>query len=147
MAQPPPGVEEDDCLLECRHLFCPHLPRDKVAFITGGGSGTGLRIAEVFMRLPGSWPLPLASAAVDQGLKEFGKIDILVNCVAGHFLCPASMLSFNAFKTVMDIDALGLGCFTRFFRVRVLWAGLPLLSLPAHRLLCVLQDHGGVMMR
>ncbi|KAI5946602.1 Peroxisomal 2,4-dienoyl-CoA reductase [Manis javanica] len=32
---------------------------------------------------------------------------------AGNFLCPASVLSFNAFKTVMDIDALEHGCFMR----------------------------------
>lgn len=26
---------------------------------------------------------------------------------AGNFLCPASSLSFNAFKTVMEIDTMG----------------------------------------
>uniref|UniRef100_A0A7J8IYQ8 Peroxisomal 2,4-dienoyl-CoA reductase [(3E)-enoyl-CoA-producing] n=1 Tax=Molossus molossus TaxID=27622 RepID=A0A7J8IYQ8_MOLMO len=128
MTQPPPDVSEDDCLPEYQHLFCPDLLRDKVAFITGGGSGIGFRIAEIFMRhgchtaarklaaatgqrcLPLSMDVrapPAIKAAVDQALKEFGKIDILINCAAGNFLCPASTLSFNAFKAVMDIDTLG----------------------------------------
>uniref|UniRef100_A0A8C5KGT8 Peroxisomal 2,4-dienoyl-CoA reductase [(3E)-enoyl-CoA-producing] n=1 Tax=Jaculus jaculus TaxID=51337 RepID=A0A8C5KGT8_JACJA len=113
---------------------------DKVAFITGGGSGIGFRIAEIFMRhgchtviASRSFPrvslaakklvtttgrrcLPLCMdvrvppavmSAVDQALKEFDKIDILINCAAGNFLCPASALSFNAFKTVVDIDTIG----------------------------------------
>ncbi|XP_038942722.1 peroxisomal 2,4-dienoyl-CoA reductase [(3E)-enoyl-CoA-producing] isoform X2 [Rattus norvegicus] len=112
MTQQPPDVEEDDCLSEYHHLFCPDLLQDKVAFITGGGSGIGFRIAEIFMRhgchtvivsrsLPrvseaakklvaatGKRCLPLSMdvrvppavmAAVDQALKEFGKIDILIN--------------------------------------------------------------------
>lgn len=140
MAHPPPDVPEDDCLPEYRHLFSPDLLQDKVAFITGGGSGIGFRIAEIFMRhgchvviasrslprvsaaarkltaatgrrcLPLSLDVrapPVIIAAVDQALKEFGKIDILINCAAGNFLCPAGALSFNAFKTVIDIDTLG----------------------------------------
>ncbi|XP_057606749.1 peroxisomal 2,4-dienoyl-CoA reductase [(3E)-enoyl-CoA-producing] isoform X2 [Hippopotamus amphibius kiboko] len=160
MAQPPPDVNEDDCLLEYRHFFCPDLLQDKVAFITGGGSGIGFRIAEIFMRhgchtviasrsLPrvsmaarklvaatGQRCLPLSldvrvplatAAAVEQALKEFGKIDILINCAAGNFLCPASALSFNAFKTVMDIDTLGT-----FNVSRVLYEKF-------------FRDHGGVI--
>uniref|UniRef100_A0A7N5K9Z6 Peroxisomal 2,4-dienoyl-CoA reductase [(3E)-enoyl-CoA-producing] n=1 Tax=Ailuropoda melanoleuca TaxID=9646 RepID=A0A7N5K9Z6_AILME len=140
--------------------FSIHISRDKVAFITGGGSGIGFRIAEIFMRhgchtiiasrsLPrvsksatklaaatGQRCLPLSldvraipaiTAAVDQALKEFGKIDILVNCAAGNFLCPASALSFNAFKTVMDIDTLGT-----FNTCRVLYEKF-------------FRDHGGVI--
>ncbi|KFP32702.1 Peroxisomal 2,4-dienoyl-CoA reductase, partial [Colius striatus] len=46
-------------------------------------------------------------AAVEAALKEFERINILVNGAAGNFLCPASALSFNAFKTVIDIDTIG----------------------------------------
>lgn len=138
--QPPPDVDTDDCLQEYSYLFSPDILKGQVAFITGGGSGIGFRIAEVLMRhgcrtviasrnmqrlteaakklsaATGQRCLPLMldvrqpqtiAAAVDEALKEFSKIDILVNNAAGNFLCPASSLSFNAFKTVMDIDALG----------------------------------------
>ncbi|KAM9555043.1 peroxisomal 2,4-dienoyl-CoA reductase [(3E)-enoyl-CoA-producing] isoform 4-T4 [Guaruba guarouba] len=47
------------------------------------------------------------AAAVDEALREFKRIDILINGAAGNFLCPASALSFNAFKTVIDIDTIG----------------------------------------
>lgn len=32
---------------------------------------------------------------------------LLLTDAAGNFLCPASSLSFNAFKTVMEIDTMG----------------------------------------
>ncbi|XP_076998439.1 peroxisomal 2,4-dienoyl-CoA reductase [(3E)-enoyl-CoA-producing] [Tamandua tetradactyla] len=160
MAQPPPDVSEDDCLPEYRYLFCPDLLRDQVAFITGGGSGIGFRIAEIFMRhgcrtviasrsqsrvstaaskltaTTGQQCLPLSldvcspptvMAAVDAALKEFGKVDILVNGAAGNFLCPAGRLSFNAFKKVMDIDTAGT-----FNVSRVLYEKF-------------FQEHGGVI--
>lgn len=160
MAQPPPDVGEDECLPEYHYLFSPELLRDKVAFITGGGSGIGFRIAEIFMRhgchtvivsrslsrvtaaaqklaaatgrrclpLPVDVRVPPAIiAAVDQALQEFGKIDILINSAAGNFLCPAGALSFNAFKTVMDIDTLGT-----FNVSRVLYEKF-------------FRDHGGVI--
>ncbi|KAJ8037078.1 Peroxisomal 2,4-dienoyl-CoA reductase [Holothuria leucospilota] len=46
-------------------------------------------------------------SAVDSALGRFGRIDFLINNSAGNFLCPASNMSFNAFKTVMEIDAQG----------------------------------------
>ncbi|XP_074866592.1 peroxisomal 2,4-dienoyl-CoA reductase [(3E)-enoyl-CoA-producing] isoform X1 [Carettochelys insculpta] len=140
MAQPPADVGSDECLPDYTHLFSPRLLQGKVAFITGGGSGIGFRVAEIFMRhgcrtiiasrnlqrvseaakkleaATGQRCLPLSLdvrqpqtilAAVDEALKEFEHIDILVNGAAGNFLCPASALSFNAYKTVIDIDTLG----------------------------------------
>ncbi|NXK95883.1 DECR2 reductase, partial [Formicarius rufipectus] len=136
----PPDEEADECLREYRHLLSPDLLAGQVAFITGGGSGIGFRIAEIFMRCgarvwthaspfflflqaskklvaaTGQQCLPLSMdvrqpqtimAAADEALKEFKRIDILVNGAAGNFLCPASALSFNAFKTVIDIDTTG----------------------------------------
>jgi peroxisomal 2,4-dienoyl-CoA reductase len=46
-------------------------------------------------------------AAVDQILGQYGKIDILVNNAAGNFLAPMASLSYNAFKTVIEIDTIG----------------------------------------
>ncbi|XP_027718762.1 peroxisomal 2,4-dienoyl-CoA reductase-like isoform X2 [Vombatus ursinus] len=138
--RPPPDVATDDCLRSYSYLFSPDILRDKVAFITGGGSGIGFRIAEIFMRhgcqtviasrnqqrvsdaakkliaATGQQCLALSldvrqpqtiTAAVDKALKMFGKIDILINGAAGNFLCAASSISFNAYKTVIDIDTIG----------------------------------------
>lgn len=59
-----------------------------------------------------------------------------VTDAAGNFLCPANSLSFNAFKTVMEIDTMGtfntskvvyekwfqVGCaYLNFFRQLVRW--------------------------
>uniref|UniRef100_A0A8C5Q7J2 Peroxisomal 2,4-dienoyl-CoA reductase [(3E)-enoyl-CoA-producing] n=1 Tax=Leptobrachium leishanense TaxID=445787 RepID=A0A8C5Q7J2_9ANUR len=137
---PPADVETDDCLPSYSYLYSPSLLSGRVAFITGGGSGIGFRIAEIFMRhgcdtvivsrnlqrlsqaaeklqvATGRRCLPLQGdvrqpesliAAVDETLRTFSRVDILVNNAAGNFLCPASALSFNAFKTVIDIDTGG----------------------------------------
>jgi len=46
-------------------------------------------------------------AALDATLARFGRLDVLVNGAAGNFLAPAAQLSYNGFKTVLDIDAMG----------------------------------------
>lgn len=46
-------------------------------------------------------------AALDATLARFGALDIVVNGAAGNFLAPAAQLSYNGFRTVMDIDAGG----------------------------------------
>ena len=50
---------------------------------------------------------PTVEAALDRTLAELGRLDIVVNGAAGNFLAPASQLSYNGFRTVMAIDALG----------------------------------------
>ncbi|NXV69803.1 DECR2 reductase, partial [Molothrus ater] len=159
-ARVPPDEDGDECLPQYRHLLSPDLLQGQVAFITGGGSGIGFRIAEIFMRhgcrtviasrnlqrvaeaskklvaATGQQCLPLCidvrqpqtiTAAVDEALQEFKRIDILINGAAGNFLCPASALSFNAFKTVIDIDTMGT-----FNTSKVLFEKY-------------FQDHGGVI--
>jgi peroxisomal 2,4-dienoyl-CoA reductase len=42
--------------------------------------------------------------AVDQAMKRFGSIDILVNGAAGNFLARVADISPNAFSSVIDID-------------------------------------------
>ncbi|XP_029932969.1 peroxisomal 2,4-dienoyl-CoA reductase [(3E)-enoyl-CoA-producing] isoform X2 [Myripristis murdjan] len=136
----PEDVDMDECMTSYTYVYSPDLLKDQVAFITGGGSGIGLRIAEVLMRhgcdtaiasrnidklreaatklsaATGRRCLPLCmdvrqpetiTAAVEETLRELCRIDILVNNAAGNFLCPATALSFNAFKTVMEIDTMG----------------------------------------
>ena len=44
-----PG-HDDYCLKNYEYLFQRDILQGKVAFITGGGSGIGFRIAEIFMR-------------------------------------------------------------------------------------------------
>jgi len=46
-------------------------------------------------------------AALDACLQKFGRLDILVNGAAGNFLAPAALLSYNAFRTVVEIDTVG----------------------------------------
>lgn len=51
------------------------------------------------------------AAQVESGMqevvREFGRVDILINGAAGNFLCPAEKLSSNGFGTVLDIDTKG----------------------------------------
>ncbi|KAJ7305746.1 hypothetical protein JRQ81_010112 [Phrynocephalus forsythii] len=171
--QPPPDVETDDCLHEYCYLFSPDILKGKVAFITGGGSGIGFRIAEILMRhscqtviasrnlqrvteaakklseATGQRCLPLTldvrqpqtiMAAVDEALKEFKRIDIVVNNAAGNFLCPASALSFNGYKTVIEIDTLGTFNVSKVLYEKCLRVSFSLPKMPGRQ---ALQVHAG----
>lgn len=48
-----------------------------------------------------------AAHVVEVTVKQFGRLDILVNGAAGNFLCAAEDLSPNGFRTVLDIDSVG----------------------------------------
>ena len=47
------------------------------------------------------------TAVVEEVLRTFGQLDIVVNNAAGNFPVPISALSPNGFKAVVDIDLLG----------------------------------------
>ena len=49
-----------------------------------------------------------ARGAVDKAVSTYGKLDILVNCAAGNFLALPENLSVKGFKTVMEIDTVGV---------------------------------------
>ncbi len=46
-------------------------------------------------------------SAVEAAVQEFGGIDILINGAAGNFLAPVAGLSYNGFRTVLEIDLHG----------------------------------------
>jgi len=55
---------------------------------------------------------------------------LLLTDAAGNFLCPASSLSFNAFKTVLEIDTMGTFntskvVYEKWFQVQSTPRGLP----------------------
>lgn len=110
--------------------------KDKVAIVTGGGSGLGKAMTKYFLQLgakvvitsrnleklqntakeleaeTGGKVIAVAcdvrnydevEAMKEAALKEFGKIDILLNNAAGNFISPTERLSANAFDTIIDI--------------------------------------------
>jgi NAD(P)-dependent dehydrogenase (short-subunit alcohol dehydrogenase family) len=110
--------------------------KDKVAIVTGGGSGLGKAMTKYFLELgahvvitsrnleklqatakeleeeTGGKVLCVAcdvrnwdevEAMKEAALKEFGKIDILLNNAAGNFISPTEKLTHSAFDSILDI--------------------------------------------
>ena len=110
--------------------------KDKVAIVTGGGSGLGKAMTKYFLELgakvvitsrnleklqvtakeleeqTGGKVLCVAcdvrnwdevEAMKEAALKEFGKIDILLNNAAGNFISPTERLTHSAFDSILDI--------------------------------------------
>lgn len=126
-------------------IFADGLLKDKVALITGGGSGIGLAIAREFgdlgakIAISGRKAEKLEAAAqelrnagitvytqtcdirqpeqvdalVDGVLKEFGRIDILINNAGGQFPSPAENISPNGFFAVINNNLNGTWYVTR----------------------------------
>ncbi|HZT38528.1 MAG TPA: SDR family oxidoreductase [Bryobacteraceae bacterium] len=144
-------------------IFRSRLLERKVAFVTGGGSGIGQRIAERYaehgarVMLVGRRQEKLDAAAaairakggsaetfaadvrdyqaVDAALKkthgEFGEIDLVVCAAAGNFPAPATGMSANGFKSVVDIDLLGTFNTCRAAYARLRKPGASILSISA----------------
>jgi len=49
----------------------------------------------------------LVEQVIAAALKEYSSLNIVVNCAAGMFPAPIEGMSYNGFKTVVDIDLLG----------------------------------------
>jgi peroxisomal 2,4-dienoyl-CoA reductase len=45
--------------------------------------------------------------AVNATVEKYGRIDYLINGAAGNFLSPFENLTYNAFRTVIEIDLIG----------------------------------------
>lgn len=116
--------------------FAPDLLAGKTAFVAGGTTGINLAIAvayaahgakvAVLSRKPenvaaacetiGHGAIGYAAdvrdygaveAAVKAAAEAIGPLDIVVSGAAGNFIAPASAMSSNGFRTVVDIDLVG----------------------------------------
>jgi NAD(P)-dependent dehydrogenase (short-subunit alcohol dehydrogenase family) len=82
-------------------------------------------------------------AALGLAAKEYGPIDIVVCGAAGNFPAPALGMSANAFKSVMDIDALGTfnTCRAAFQHLRRPGASIVNISAPQSFVPMAYQSH------
>lgn len=91
-----------------RHGCRAAITSRKVDVLTQSASALEAETGQRCLALPADVRKPdQIEAALDRTLAEFGRLDIVINGAAGNFLAPAATLSYNAFRTVMEIDALG----------------------------------------
>jgi citronellol/citronellal dehydrogenase len=116
-------------MIEFRSPLAPDANSDKVALVTGGGTGIGRAVARELVRtgarvaICGRRPEPLeavqaelgeaclavptdvrepeqVAALVERTLERFGRIDVLVNNAGGQFLAPAEEISLKGWRAV-----------------------------------------------
>jgi NAD(P)-dependent dehydrogenase (short-subunit alcohol dehydrogenase family) len=69
--------------------------------------------------------------AVNEAASTFGRLDVVVCSAAGNFLAPASTLSANGFRAVIDIDLCGTFNTARAALVHLMKQGGSLVSITA----------------
>jgi NAD(P)-dependent dehydrogenase (short-subunit alcohol dehydrogenase family) len=134
-------------------LFQPGLLDDKVAVLSGGGSGLGrasaLELAALGARVVVCGrrlePLEQTAAAaeggrceaiacdirdedqvealVDEVLSRHGRIDLLVNNAGGQFLTPAEDITPKGFRTVIRLNVEGTWLMTHAVATKAMIAG------------------------
>src|SRR4030042_6033306 len=50
---------------------------------------------------------PAVEQVIAAAIEKYGSLNIVVNCAAGRFPAPIDKMSYNGFKTVVEIDLIG----------------------------------------
>ncbi|KAG2220231.1 hypothetical protein INT45_008772 [Circinella minor] len=83
--------------------------------------------------------------AVAKTVEKFGKIDYLINGAAGNFLASFQNLSYNAFRTVIEIDLMGTWNLTKAASeyIKASKGSIINVSMTLHYTGTVYQQHAG----